>query len=278
MAGINTNYPFAYFLQIAHPFLTCNSYDTRMSQALSGKKQKEAEAFYNGLLKVMNQKKLPFMIAGTFAFSEYTGIERPTGDIDIMIPYEDHPTVLKTLTDAGYKPELAEIDLKWLAKVYDEKGYYTDLIWAERNGLHKIERSWLKKAKPATILGHNVLLEPVEEMIRSKCYIMNRHRNDSGDVIHLILRQGKNVDWEELLLKMDPHWELLLSNILLFLFVYPSERENIPKWVIERLVVKLEDRISHPPTKNKITRGLLLSSDYQIGVSQWGFQPITELK
>lgn len=249
-----------------------------MSIALTGKKREEAEKFYNELLGVLTKKKLPFFIGGTFAFNQYTGIERPTGDIDIKIPYDEYPRVLKALTDSGYKPELTEIELNWLAKVYDAKGYYTDLIFGERNGLFKIENDWFERAKSGEILGHKVLLEPVEEMIRSKSYVENRHRDDSGDVVHLILRQGKNTDWEHLLLKMNPHWELLLRHIMLFLFVYPSERQIIPNWVIERLVLKLEDRISHPATKEKITRGLLLSNDYQVGVSLWGFKPVTEMK
>jgi hypothetical protein len=249
-----------------------------MSLALTGKKKEQAEAFYDKLLSTLIKKKIQFMIGGTFAFSAYTGVERDTGDIDIKIPYEDHPTVLKTLTEAGYRPELAEIELGWLAKVYDEKGYYTDLIFGERNGLYKVERAWLTRATEGTVLGHRVLLEPVEEMIRSKSYVQNRHRHDGGDVVHLLLRQGKRVDWKELMSKMAPHWELLMGHVLTFLFVYPSEREVIPKWVIEHLVVKLEERVSHPPTKEKITRGLLLSNDYQVGVSLWGFRPITELK
>jgi hypothetical protein len=249
-----------------------------MSLALTGRKKEEAEVFYEKLLSTLIKKKMPFMVGGTFAFSEYTGVERETGDIDIKIPYEDHPLVLKTLAESGYRPELAEIELGWLAKVYDEKGYYTDLIFGERNGLYKVDRSWLERSHPGTVLGHKVLLEPVEEMIRSKCYVQNRNRHDSGDVVHLILRQGKKFDWKELMAKMDPHWELIMGHILTFLFVYPSEREMIPKWVIEHLVVKLDDRISHSPTPEKITRGLLLSNDYQVGVSLWGFRPITELK
>jgi hypothetical protein len=249
-----------------------------MSLALTGKKKEQAEAFYEKLIATLIKKKMPFMIGGTFAFNQYTGIERDTGDIDIKIPYEDHPTVLKTLSEAGYRPELAEIELNWLAKVSDEKGYYTDLIFGERNGLYRVENSWFKRTNPGIVLGHKVMLEPLEDMIRSKCYVQNRHRHDGGDVVHLILRQGNKVDWKELMAKMDPHWELLMGHILTFLFVYPSEREIIPKWVIEHLVVKLEDRISHPPTKEKITRGLLMSNDYQVGVSLWGFKPITELK
>lgn len=140
------------------------------------------------------KKKLPFMIGGTFAFMEYTGIERDTGDIDIKIPYEDHPHILKILSESGYKTELAEIELNWLAKVTHPEGYYTDIIYAERNGLYKVERSWFKNANDATVLGHKVKLEPLEEMIRSKSYVRNRHRDDTGDVVHLILRQGKTID------------------------------------------------------------------------------------
>jgi hypothetical protein len=249
-----------------------------MSLALTGAKKEQAEKFYDKLLTTLVDKKIPFMVGGTFAFTEYTGIKRPTGDIDIMIPHEDYPSILKTLTQSGYRPELPDSEIQWIAKVYDKNDNYTDFIWLERNGLHTIDRSWLSKGRPGKILGHKVLLEPVEEMIRSKCYVGNRHRDDSGDVVHLILRQGKHVDWGILLQKMEPHWELLLSNILLFLFVYPSEREVIPNWVIDKLVGLLKERISHPPTKAKITRGMLLSNDYQVGVSMWGFKPITELK
>jgi hypothetical protein len=249
-----------------------------MSEPLTGKKRQLAEKFYDKLLTVMTKKKLPFMIGGTFAFNEYTGLDRPTGDIDIMIPIEEYPKILKTLASEGYKTELAEIELNWLAKITDPDGFYTDLIYAERNGLHKVEKDWLQVAREATILGHKVLLEPAEEMIRSKSYVQNRHRSDEGDVIHLILKQGKTLDWERLLVKMGPHWELLMARIMIFLFIYPSERECIPRWVIAELMGRLVDLFSTNPPKEKITRGLLLSNDFQVGTSQWGFKPITELK
>lgn len=249
-----------------------------MSEPLFGKQKKRAEDFYNKLIAIMLENNLPFMIGGTFAFNQYTGLDRPTGDFDIMIPIEDYPKILKTLADNGYKTELAEIELNWLAKVTDPEGFYTDFIYAERNGLHKVKREWLQYALEATILGHQVLLEPAEEMLRSKCYVQNRHRNDEGDVIHLILRQGKMLHWERLLEKMNPHWELLMAHIVLFLFIYPSERDSIPKWIIAELMGRLVDLFSTSPPKEKITRGLLLSQDFQVGVSQWGFKPITELK
>lgn len=218
------------------------------------------------------------MIGGSYAFMHYTGLERDTGDIDIKIPHEVYPTILKELSESGYNTELADIQHVWIAKVTDAKGFYTDLIFAERNGLYNVEKSWFERSTQGKVLGHSVQFEPVEEIIRSKCYVRNRDRDDSGDVVHLILQQGKSVNWEILMQKMAPHWELLLSTIVLFLFIYPSERTVIPNWVVQDLATKLEERISHPPTKSKITRGLLLSQDYEVGVSNWGFKPIKELK
>jgi hypothetical protein len=71
---------------------------------------------------------------------------------------------------------------------------------------------------------------------------------------------------------------LLASSILFFFFIYPSERKNVPQWLVEKLLQKATERISHEPTTNKITRGLLLSNDFQVGVSKFGFKPIEEMK
>jgi hypothetical protein len=138
-----------------------------MSLALEGKKKEQAEKFYDELLNVLLKNNLPFMIGGTFAFSEYTGIERPTGDIDIMTTVDDYPQILRILSKNGFKTELSEIELKWLAKVWKDD-FYTDIIFADRNGLDKIDKSWLARARQGTVLGHQVKLMPIEEMIRSK--------------------------------------------------------------------------------------------------------------
>jgi len=220
-----------------------------MSNPLSGRKKEQAENFYGQIIDVLRDRQIPFMIGGTYAFSTYTGIQRPTGDLDVKIPYDNHSQVLRELTEAGFQPELTEVELNWLAKVKSEDGFYADFIFGERNNLHKIDKTWFDHAKRANVLGREILLEPIEEMIRSKCYVQNRHRTDAGNVVHLILRQGKEVDWHLLLEKMDPHWELLMSHILIFLFVYPSERGVIPKWVIEHLVIKL--RITYPTRQRR---------------------------
>jgi hypothetical protein len=242
----------------------------------TGTKQEEAEEFYKELLDFLLKKKLPFMVSGTYAFAQYTGTERATKDIDIVTTEKDYPKILSILSDNGYQTKLHEMELNWLAKVTKNE-YFADVMFAERNGLHKVDKSWFENAREGVVLERHVKLVPPEELIRSKAYIQGRHNHGGVDVIHLILTQGKTMNWKLLFEKMEPHWEILASFLFLFLFIYPSEREVIPDWVIEKLMEKARERLSHPPTKDRITRGLLLSPEYEVGISRWGFKPIRTL-
>jgi hypothetical protein len=242
-----------------------------------GKDKEKAERFYKQLLDLLQAKHVRFLVSGTYAFTQYTGIERPTKDIDIITTEKEYPALLKLLTEQGYQTKLHEMELNWLAKVMKDE-YFADVMFAERNGLHKVDESWFKNARDGVVLDREVKLVPPEELIRSKVYIQGRHNFGGVDAIHLILTQGKTLQWKLLFEKMEPHWEILAQFLFLFLFIYPSEREVIPNWVIENLMEKAKDRLSHSPTKDRITRGLLLSPDFEAGVSHWGFKPIKELK
>src|SRR5690606_25411645 len=44
----------------------------------------EQEAFYAEAIKSITKAKIPFLVAGTFAVSAYTGISRETKDFDIF--------------------------------------------------------------------------------------------------------------------------------------------------------------------------------------------------
>ncbi len=63
--------------------------------------------------------------------------------------------------------------------------------------------------------------------------MQNRERFDGADVNHLMLKQGKSMDWKKILYRLDQHWHLLLAEIILFQFVYPADYHDIiPKWLI----------------------------------------------
>lgn len=235
----------------------------------------QAEGFYTNLLGLLLKQEVPFMVGGTYAFSSYTGIYRPTKDMDLVSTHELYPQILKVSSEAGYRTEL--LDPNWLAKVYNDH-YFADVIFAERNGLHKVNTSWLRHARVGEVLGHQVKLMPVEEMIRSKAYIQFKDKYDGADVIHLILLYGKTLDWNLLLSTMNPHWEILFAHILNFSFVYPSERDVIPSWIIAELMKRVQNSFSSPTPTEKITRGLLISSQYNVAIEKWGFKPVQNLR
>jgi hypothetical protein len=54
-----------------------------------------AEAFYADALRELSKLGLPFLLAGTYAFSVYTGITRATKDLDILCKPSDYPRILQ---------------------------------------------------------------------------------------------------------------------------------------------------------------------------------------
>ena len=62
-------------------------------------KHPESEAFYAEALRELNQLGLPFLLAGTYALSAYTGITRPTKDLDIFCKPSDAPKILSFFKD-----------------------------------------------------------------------------------------------------------------------------------------------------------------------------------
>ena len=54
----------------------------------------EAEDFYRESLGLLAESGIPFMLSGTYAVSAYTGIVRPTKDLDVFCKAGDYPSIL----------------------------------------------------------------------------------------------------------------------------------------------------------------------------------------
>ncbi len=60
-----------------------------------------AEPFYADALGTLAGLGVPFLLAGTYALSAYTGIERPTKDLDIFCKPGDFPRILGHFQELG---------------------------------------------------------------------------------------------------------------------------------------------------------------------------------
>jgi len=96
-------------------------------------------------------------------------------------------------------------------------------------------------------------------MIWSKAFIQERERFDGAEVLHLLRETGPSLDWPRLLMRFGDHWRVLLSHIVLFGFVYPDKRQNVPQWVTEELVRRFT--VSRPNQQSDVCYGTLLSRE-----------------
>ncbi len=231
-----------------------------------------AQDFYVESLKLLNKTKIPFMIGGTFAVNAYLGLNRSTKDLDIFCKASDYPKIVQACSEAGYKVQVT--DERWLAKVFRGK-YFFDLIFNAANAAMPVTDDWLKESQIGKIFDVEVKLLPPTELIWSKAFVQNRDKFDGNDIAHLILLFHKSINWKRLIYYIDQYWEVLLVIILRFRFIYPSEREVIPKWVVQELLNRLENQLSLPTSKERVCMGRLLShGDFAIDVHEWGFTDI----
>lgn len=238
-------------------------------------KSYKGDKIHKKALSILTQNKIPFLVGGTFALRIYTEIKRETNDLDLFCKAGDVLQIIDIFKKEGLKVEMP--DARWLAKVLDEPHHHLiDLIFSTPQGIITVDDSWFENPHSAQILGFKVKLVPPEEMIWSKTYRQDRFHFEGADVAHMILKLGPKLDWRKILSRMEPHWELLFATILNFRFIYPSERGNVPKWLMEELTKRLALQLTSPIPEEKITRGPLLAIDpYKVDTEKWGFKTIT---
>jgi hypothetical protein len=229
----------------------------------------KSRAFYHHLRIVLKEANIPFLVGGAFALEYYTRVWRYTKDLDIFVRPQDCPRVLKAAAAAGFRSEI--IFPHWLGKIFHDDDF-VDVIFSSGNGVAKVDDSWFVHAVAGQILGLDTDVCPVEEMIWSKAFVMERERFDGADIAHLIHARGQNLDWSRLLKRFGPYWEILLSHLVLFSFIYPGKRSLIPDVLMQELVQKLLTARRSNSSRSSPFQGTLLSREqYLFDLATWGY-------
>jgi hypothetical protein len=219
-------------------------------------------------MMALQKAGLPYLVGGGYALTHYTGVARDSRDFDIFVRRDEYEAVMTVLSRTGCQTELTFPH--WLGKARCEHGYL-DVIFNSGNGIARVDDAWFEHSAAGQALGVPVRFCPVEEIIWSKAYIMERERYDSADVMHLILTRAEQIDWQRLLERFADHWRVLFSHLCLFGFSYPSERDRIPTRIMSELLGRLERELRTPPPAEKLCQGTLLSREqYLIDVQSWG--------
>jgi hypothetical protein len=228
-----------------------------------------AEAFYSEVLKLMAESRIPFLVSGTYALASYTGIDRPTKDVDVFAKAGDALRILSFFRDHGFAVET--VVERWLSRI-TRGDLFVDVITNMPTVTTHVTDEWFVGAPQAELFGAKVRLVPPTQFIWSKIFVQDHHRYDGADVAHMILKCHDRIDWKMLLSHMELYWEVLLMALLNFRFAYPSERHAVPRWLMNELIGRLHEQMAVMPPGKRVCRGRIFSPrDYVIDVEQWGF-------
>lgn len=227
--------------------------------------------FYLDSLNILNERKISFLLGGAHALQYYTNIKRDTKDLDIFCLESDYFEIEQIFKANGYEAHLA--DERWIGKVI-KNDYLIDVIFNSYNSLCPVVSSWFEDAQSRDFFGIKVKIPSAETIFWTKLYIKHRDRFDGADLNHLILRQGHIMNWNSILQRSAGHHQLLLAQLLEFLFVYPGHQCQIPDWVFKLLMAEAEQlKNSLKDPMPNICRGPLIDRrSYDIDVLQWGFE------
>lgn len=222
--------------------------------------------FYVAALTRLDHADVPYVVGGGYCMAHYTGIARNTKDLDIFVKPEDSRRTLDVMEQAGYRTEY--FYPFWIAKAIDGDSFM-DILYNSGNGLCPVDDDWLRYAIPGEVHGYPTRLCPPEEQLWSKAFVMDRDRFDGADVIHLIFAQGLTMDWNRLLKRFRTHERVLMAHLMLYGYAYPTERDRVPQWVME----KVQHAIAHEsPHQQPICYGTNIAhKGYGVALREWGF-------
>ncbi len=234
----------------------------------------ETREFYRRSLRGLIESGVPFLVGGAYALAKQAGVERHTKDLDVFLRPADRDRALEALEAGGCRIDVAFPH--WLAKAYEGDGQgrrFIDVIYRSGNGLGEVDDEWFAHAPESEILGVPVRLTPLEESLWSKAFVMERERFDGADVAHILHARGRELDWDRLVRRFGPHWRVLLAHVVLYGFIYPSDRDRVPPAVVEELSRRLLAETVAPPEADAVCQGTLLSREqYLKDVGPLGFE------
>lgn len=248
--------------------------DTFKVKKVNNGKIDKKETFYQQALSFLTGNDFRVLVAGTYALNHYTGMNRPTKDLDLFCTAGDYPKIVKALTDEGFKVRI--IDERWLAKIEDTDGFI-DLIFGNVPGFIAITDDWFATKDITEIGGIEVPVTKPTELYASKIFRLSRSHFDGIDLAFLTYHQHRRLSWKRILELMENHWELLFLQIILYRYLFPFKRKDIPDWLVRELNQRFKNQIKIPAPEEKVTRGMLVApQEFHPLISQWQLLDMTQ--
>jgi hypothetical protein len=191
---------------------------------------------YQRVIREARSAGVQFAFGGALATAVYTGELRNTKDFDFYILPEDVGAMKQAIARAGLEDHFDRLpyDRNWIYRA-SRGDVLVDAIWAMANQRALVDAQWLTRGPLVEIRGERIRAIPIEELIWSKLYVLQRDRSDWGDVLNLIGAQAGSIDWNRLIDRLSADAPLLTGALAVFAWLAPSRARDIPPAVWTRL-------------------------------------------
>jgi hypothetical protein len=193
-------------------------------------------AIYRRVIEAARSAGIQFAFGGAFATAAYTGQLRNTKDFDCYILPGQRTRMVDTLSRVGLQDHFDRLpyDRSWIYRA-SEGDIIVDSIWAMANHRTEVDTYWLTQGPEVTIRGELLRAIPIEELIWSKLYVLQRERADWGDALNLIDARADAIDWSHLIGRLEDDAPLLSGVLAVFGWLAPDRVSAIEPWVWRRL-------------------------------------------
>jgi hypothetical protein len=213
---------------------------------------------YQRVMQEAERLGVTFAFGGAFATAVYTGELRNTKDFDFYVLPSERDTMIEATRRAGLADyfERLQYDRSWIYRASDGD-VLVDVIWAMANQRADVDASWLNRGPQVEIRGERLRAIPIEELIWSKLYVLQRDRTDWGDVLNLIAAQAGAIDWTHLLNRLGSDTPLLAAALGIFAWLTPGRAQVIPLTVWQRLGVQAPQPGTEDPAGTRARAALI---------------------
>jgi hypothetical protein len=223
---------------------------------------------YLAVIQAAKARRIPFAIGGSLALAAYAGRKRKLKDLDLYVLPEDRGRMIEILSALTLRDYFAELpyDRRWIYRATNGETI-VDVIWSMANRRTEVDRDWLTLGGRVNWAGEELRLIPIEEMIWSKLYVLQRDRCDWPDILNLIDVTGDRIDWQRLLSRVGEDAPLVAGVLSVYKWVTGARQapSPAPNGILEGL-----PRDRGDPQLARHRAGLLDSRPWLLSVQEEG--------
>jgi hypothetical protein len=187
------------------------------------------QPIYLAVIQAIKARGIPFAIGGSLALAAYAGRKRKLKDLDLYVLPEDRGRMIEILSALTLRDYFAELpyDRRWIYRATNGETI-VDVIWSMANQRTEVDRDWLTRGDRVNWAGEELRLIPLEEMIWSKLYVLQRDRCDWPDILNLIDVTGDRIDWKRLLARVGDDAPLVQGVLSVYRWLNGGAQAPLP--------------------------------------------------